>query len=134
MYAGQSILSSPMVSSLTVSYSAKQSYYFYTTKFSLGDLVKNGLLSANMTTPTKTEATFGICDTNSADWNDYTVLTPEKLQNINDYKKIKIGIKFTSYSVSDFATVDNFGIFFGSDMANKVTFDEMSSSSSSPGV
>jgi len=107
---------SPIISKITVKYSTKHSFYFFTTKFSLekGTKIKNGLLIANMTEPINTEIKFGIVNNNSVDWNDYQTIEPEKLVEINDFDNVKVGIKFISYDLN-VPSLDEFSLILGDD-------------------
>ena len=107
---------SPMVANVSVKYSTKKSYYFFTEKFSLekGTDIKNGIMVANMTKPINTEINFGITSSNSADWNDYETIEPEKLFSVKNYKNVKVGIKLISYD-ENVPSVDEFSLIFGDD-------------------
>ena len=85
----------PSVLDIGISYSTKFAVYFYTTKFALENNsdIKRGLLVANMTKPQGTEINFGICNTNSSDWNDYEPVQVDKLFDIGSWERIKVGIK-----------------------------------------
>jgi len=103
---------SPSMINLVISYSTKYALYFFTTKFVLesdSDL-KTGLIVANITEPQNTEIKFGIANKNSSDWNDYTVVELNKLFNLNDFDRFKVGIKMINYGdnipqVAEFALV-----------------------------
>lgn len=105
---------SPMLANVSIKYSTKKSFYFFTEKFALenGSDVKNGIMSASITKPINTEVNFGITDKNSADWNDYQTIDVDKLFPVSNYKDIKVGIKLVSYNES-IPTVDEFALMFG---------------------
>ena len=88
----------PTLLNLMISYSTKFATYFYTTKFELDNAkAKSGFIIANMTVPQHTEVKFGISNTNSSAWEDYTVVNPNKLFSLNGLDNIKIGIKMIAY-------------------------------------
>lgn len=113
----------PFVSSISVVYSTKAASYFYTVKFSLeeGTQLKNGLLIANVTQPINTEIKFGICSTNSNDWNDYIAIEPNRLFTMNDYRDVKVGIKMVSYDVG-IPSVGEFALIVGGDPKQIVSY------------
>ena len=118
-------LTTPSVANVSVTYSTKQAYYFYTIKFSLdqdngGTNLRNGLLVANTTEPTNTEVSFGICETDSDDWNDYTIINPNELFDIANYKHIKVGVKLVSYSTG-VPSVSEFALITGDDKKQVIT-------------
>ena len=100
----------PSVTDITLKYSTKQATYFYSTKFSLKNDAdaKRGLMVANISQPKNTEVKFGVNNTNSNDWNDYQIVDPNKLFELDNWENIKVGIKLMAYdenipSVSGFA-------------------------------
>lgn len=107
----------PSVANISLTYSTKQSTYFYTTKFSLENdaNAKNGILVANITQPSNTEIRFGINNTNSNDWNDYQIINPNKLFELNSWENVKVGIKLISYDTS-VPEVSEFSIMSGSEI------------------
>ena len=111
----------PSVLNIGISYSTKFAVYFYTTKFALENNsgVKRGLLVANMTQPQGTEINFGICDTNSNDWNDYDAVEVDKLFDIGDWERIKVGIKMISYG-ENIPEVAEFALMTGSEINNLI--------------
>ena len=106
----------PIVSNVTIKYSTKQASYFFTTKFSFekNSVPNNGLLVANITEPQNTEVMIGVTSTNSNDWKDYRVVSPEKLFTLTDsnIQNIKVGIKFVSYD-THIPEVAEFALFVG---------------------
>jgi len=102
---------SPVVAKVSVTYSTKHAVYFFTSKFSLkrGTNLQTGLLVADVTEPQNTEVTFGVSGENSNDWNDYSVIEPEKFFSLDSLKNLKIGIKMISYDDS-YGEVAGFGI------------------------
>ena len=110
---------SPSLLDLTITYSTKFAVYFFTTKFSLQNNsdVKTGLLVANMTEPVNTKIKFGISNTNSSDWENYTVVDPNKFFELNDFENIKVGIKMISYD-DNIPEVAEFALMNGSEKNN----------------
>lgn len=109
----------PSVLDLGVAYSTKFAVYFFTTKFELENDsgLKSGLLTANMTQPQGTEVIFGICETNSADWNDYDAVEVDRLFEIDDWERIKVGIKMVSHG-DNVPVVGEFALVTGSEINN----------------
>jgi hypothetical protein len=107
---------SPALLDLSITYSTKFALYFFTTKFSLVNNAdaKVGLLVANMTEPLNTEIRFGVVNTNSADWNDYEVISPDKFFTLDSFENIKVGIKMISYS-ENIPEVAEFALMNGAD-------------------
>jgi hypothetical protein len=107
---------SPSLLDLTITYSTKFAVYFFTTKFSLQNdaNAKTGLLVANMTEPINTEIKFGISETNSADWEDYTVIDPSKFFELDSFENIKVGIKMIAYD-ENIPEVAEFALMAGAD-------------------
>ena len=109
----------PKVTSASLVYSTKRAQYFYTVKFSLesqSDICK-GLLTATISQPTNTEITFGYNASNSADWDDYTIIDPNKFFEMPNIDNVKIGIRMVSYDES-LPVVDEFGLMFSGDKVN----------------
>ena len=106
----------PMVSKVTVKYSTKQASYFFTTKFSLTSESgsKPGVLVATMTEPQNTEVSFGISSKESSNWQDYEVVSPDKLFELANPQDVKVGIKFISYD-SNIPEVAEFAVTVGSE-------------------
>jgi len=106
----------PSVLNLSVIYSTKRAQYFYTIKFALENdsNIRKGLLVASMTTPTNTEITFGINNTNSANWDDYQIISPDSFFNLENIEDIKVGIKLVSYDTS-VPIVNEFSIIMSGD-------------------
>jgi hypothetical protein len=108
---------SPVVSTITLKYSTKQASYFFTTKFSLGQETNgsdNGIMVAKITEPLNTEVKFGISNKESSNWEDYTVIEPEKIFNVENMSNVKVGIKFISYDES-IPEVAEFSMLLGSE-------------------
>jgi hypothetical protein len=103
----------PSVTNITMKYSSKNASYFFTNKFTIDteNPVEKGLLTATISQPVNTEIQFGLSSVNTADWNEYQVITPDKMF---DYKggEVKIGIKFVSYD-SSLPVVSEFAVMFG---------------------
>jgi hypothetical protein len=112
---------SPSVVSLAITYSTQFATYFFTTKFALQNQsnVKSGLIIANMTEPQNTEIRFGIAGTNTADWNDYTVVDPNKLFSLGNLERMKVGIKMISYD-DNIPEVAEFSLLTGSELDNNI--------------
>lgn len=83
--------------------------YFFTTNQTLPDKVKNVILVSHKSIPYNSDIVFGINTTNSVDFNDYQIITEEKLNAITtnpaiDSNNLRIGIKFEyngPYDVAD---------------------------------
>ena len=112
---------SPVITHLSIAYSTKFAVYFFTTKFSLENNsgAKKGLVTGTMTLPQYTEVKFGICDSNSVDWNDYSVVEINKFFELNSFERVKVGVKMLSYN-DDVPEVAEFALLWGGDIANKV--------------
>jgi len=112
----------PELSSLTVSYEGKHALYFFTTKFALdADTdAESGIITGTSTTPRNTEIKFGIVGTNTADWNDYTIVELDKIFDIpaDMRNKLKVGIKLASWDDTNTPVVDEFAVLFGGDALN----------------
>lgn len=113
-----SAFSVPFVSELIVSYGSKSSVLFFTRKFKItrGDNIDNIILTATYSEPQKTELRFGIINSNSTNWPDYRIVDLNELVSLpsNWGNMIKVGIKFSSYSESQYATVQEFAFLIGS--------------------
>jgi hypothetical protein len=111
----------PKVTDVNLVYSTKRAQYFYSVKFALEDQsdINKGLLTGTITQPTNTEVTFGYNSDNSSNWDDYTIIDPDKFFDIDDIDNIKIGIRMVSYDES-LPEVDEFGIIFSGDKINQV--------------
>ena len=113
---------SPSVSSVAVSYRTKFAVYFFTTKFILerGSNLESGLIVANMSIPQNTEIKIGISDKNSAVWNEYQIISTDKAFQIatEDTERLKVGLKFISYSNNAIAITDEFALMLGGQKMN----------------
>jgi hypothetical protein len=111
----------PSIVDLAVTYSTQFASYFFTTKFALRNQsgVKSGLIVANMTEPQNTEIQFGIAGTNTSDWNEYTVVNPNKLFALDNLERLKVGIKMISYD-DNIPEVAEFSLLTGSDKINEI--------------
>jgi hypothetical protein len=112
---------SPSIVNLTLSYSTKFSVYFFTTKFALTNDtdLKSGLMTATMTEPQNTEIQFGIANVNSADWNDYEVIDLNKFFSLNNYDRVKVGIKMIAYD-TNIPEVAEFSLMSGGNKDNLI--------------
>jgi hypothetical protein len=112
---------SPSVISVMITYSTKFAAYFYTTRFELqsGSETKSGLITASMTVPQNTEIKFGFSDKNSGDWEDYTVVDPDKLFSLSSLNNLKVGIKMITYD-EHVAEVAEFAFLTGAEKDNKI--------------
>jgi hypothetical protein len=72
-----------------------------------------------MTEPQNTEIRFGIAGTNTADWNDYTVVDPNKLFSLGNLERMKVGIKMISYD-DNYPEVAEFSLLTGSELDNNI--------------
>ena len=111
----------PLVSTVSLKYSTKQSSYFFTTRFSLhkDSNSDNGIMIANISEPQNTEIKFGISDKNSTDWKDYAVIDPDKLFEIKNVENMKVGIKFISYD-NGVPEVAEFALMVGSEVVKNL--------------
>ncbi len=112
---------SPVILDLTVSYSTSFAVYFFTTKFTLENNAnsKTGLITANITEPINTEVQFGIADENTSDWNDYTVVDPNKLFALGNFENMKVGIKMIAYD-NEIPEVAEFAVMTGADINSEI--------------
>jgi len=105
----------PLVTDFVITYVGKHSVYFFTKKIRIGSSsdARYLLLTASTTTPTKTEVRFGITDTNSADWEDYRIVSLNRLIQLDEDfgNKLKVGIKLTSHSITAVPVVEEFAFF-----------------------
>ena len=101
--------SSPKVSNVSVGYSTAFSIYFFTTQYSIDSSTK-ALVVANMTTPLNTEIQFGWNNKNSNDWNEYTIVEPNKFFELHNEENIKIGAKFVSYDSTSIPVLHEFSL------------------------
>ena len=112
----------PSISNLVLPYSSKHASYFFVTKMSMtkGSSIKGGILTASVTVPKNTEAKWGVTGSNSANWNDYVSVTPDKLFELADGfgDRLKIGVKMLAYDDERYPTVDEFAVAFDSSMDN----------------
>lgn len=106
----------PLVTNVTLKYSARDSSYFFTNYFTIdaNNPVQKGLLTATISQPPNTEIQFGVSSENTGDWNKYQIVTPNKMFDLND-KELKVGIRFTSYSNSS-PEVQEFAIMTGGEV------------------
>jgi hypothetical protein len=111
----------PVLLSLSVTYSTKFALYFFTTKFALqkSSNVKRGLFVANMTEPQYTEVKFGVANKNTSDWNDYSVVGVNKFFDINSFQEMKVGIKMIAYD-DNVPEVAEFSLLTGADINNQI--------------
>jgi len=107
---------SPVILNLGISYSTSFSVYFFTTKFILENNAnaKSGMIVANVTEPINTKVQFGIADSNSSDWNNYTVVEPNKIFELENFENLKVGIKMIAYD-NDVPEVSEFAVLNGAD-------------------
>ena len=111
----------PVVLDLAVTYSTAFAVYFFTTKFSLENNAntKTGLITANITEPINTEVKFGIADENTTDWNDYTVVDPNKFFALDNFENMKVGIKMVAYD-NEVSEVAEFAVMTGADLDTRI--------------
>lgn len=116
----------PIVTDFVITYVGKHSVYFFTKKIKIGvSEARHLLLTASTTTPVKTEVRFGITDSNSADWEDYRIITLDRLVKLSDTfgKKIKVGIKLTSHDSVAYPIVEEFAFLVDGE-GEPLTVDE----------
>jgi len=107
----------PTLVNLGIAYVTKFAVYFYTTKFVMQTDTKatKGFITANMTEPSNTKIKFGIVNTNSADFNDYTLVEPEKLFDINSFDRLKVGVKLISSDAINYPELAEFAFLTSGD-------------------
>jgi hypothetical protein len=119
---------SPAVTSLVVSYETKFAVYFFTTKFKLekSSNLTSALMTGHVSAPKATEVKYGLTNSNSADWNDYTEIELDRLAKMPDGfgDKFKVGVKLVSYSDADYPVVDEFAVSVESQKKNLINKDE----------
>lgn len=115
---------SPIIHSVNIFYRTKHAVYFFTNKFILekDSNAKQGFFVAKYSYQPATEIIFGLCDKNSADWNDYQVFKEGKLFDLpaSLADKFKIGVKLISHSLNRAIILDEFAFYFGSDKLNQL--------------
>lgn len=111
----------PSMLSLAITYTTKYAVYFFTTRFVLENKsdVKSGLIIANMTEPINTEIKFGVAGKNTSSWDDYSVVSLNKLFSLNNFDRLKIGIKMVSYDYN-VPEVAEFAVLTGSTKINRI--------------
>lgn len=116
----------PIVGDFIISYASKHSVFFFTRKIKITKTsnIDNLIFTANLSEPEKTEVKFGITNSNSADWEDYKIITLDQLVSLpSDYgNSVKIGVKMSSYSETKYPVVQEFSFLVGSeseDLLNK---------------
>jgi len=116
--------STPTVFKTTVSYRTKHSVYFFTQKFNLDQVIStDGItLTGSYTQPQNTEMKFGVATSNSADWDDYTIITPDQVSSLPSdmTNQFKIGVKFTSCDDTVYSQLDEFSVMLGGDKQTKL--------------
>ena len=117
--------STPLIYSLIIKYFSVNSVYFFTTLFDIksfadaenvsggGDItIKRGILSYNGSIPLGGDIQFGIASTNSNNWQDYQIIQPGKVFELdNKSNDFKIGILLISTD-EDVALVHEFALMF----------------------
>jgi hypothetical protein len=113
----------PAVYSVLIGFTTSNSTEFFTTMFDLdaianaerpqaaGIQARRGLLTWQGTVPDGGEVTFGICtkDTESRDWSNYKIITPDQVFTVTPGGHFKIGIILVSTDLEE-AVVDEFAI------------------------
>jgi len=114
----------PYIGNFIVIYASKTSVFFFTRKIKIerGSNVDDIILTASYSEPDRTEIRFGIANSNTADWKDYKIITLDELTSLgkNFGNIFKIGIKLSSYSLTAFPVVNEFGFILGSDSDNRL--------------
>lgn len=94
---------SPSLSSVILRNLTTQAAFFFSTNFVVPSRPIKGLLTANYTqpfTPVSTELViFGVCTTNSVNFNDYTIISPNRLFNLPESQNgnnLRVGVKLLS--------------------------------------
>jgi hypothetical protein len=115
----------PFVYSILLKYLSVNAVYFFTTLFDISDFassegiddpnnitIKRGILSFNGSIPLGGDIQFGISTKESNNWQDYQIITPNKIFNMEDRaNNFKIGIMLISTD-EDISLVHEFGISF----------------------
>lgn len=114
----------PSVSALALPYHSRHASYFFLTKLSMlnGTSIRGGMLTASFVAPRNTEVKWGVAGSNSADWRDFTAVTPDRLFELADGfgDRLKVGVKMLSYDDDHYPSVDEFAVAFDSDVDNLV--------------
>lgn len=104
----------PYMSNISLIYTTSFASYFFTVRFSLdkGTELDNVLCVADITKPTNTEVKIGVSDKDSADWDDYSIISLDELNKIELQDGIKVGMRLISYEDS-VPEVANFALMTG---------------------
>jgi len=112
----------PTVSEFLITYATKEAVYFFTRKIRIDRTsnIDDILMTASVTTPQKTEVRFGVTDTNSAEWEDYQIVDLDELTHLPESfgTTIKVGIRLSSYSMTEVPIVHEFAFLLGTDSDN----------------
>ena len=111
----------PSIADIAISYSTKFAVYFYTIKFAMENNtnVQSGLVTATITEPQNTEITFGVTNDNSANWNNYQAININEFFALDNFERVKAGIKMVSYD-SSIPEVAEFALLMGGDKDNTI--------------
>jgi hypothetical protein len=114
----------PVVSGFVLPYYAKHASYFFLTKITMekGTSIRGGLLTASVSVPRNTEVKWGVAPNNTADWNTFTRITPDKLFELSETfgDRLKVGVKMITYDDERTPSIDEFSVVFDSNVDNLV--------------
>jgi hypothetical protein len=106
-------VASPVLQSVNITLRVSESVHYYTTNFSLPDVLVQGILTYNgCINPPVTDIVFGITGQNSTSFSDYYVISPNKLFNLpseQQTRNLRVGIKLIS-SPDAVPIVDEFAL------------------------
>jgi hypothetical protein len=115
----------PLVTGLVIPYYSRHASYFFMTKLAMtkGSDIKGGLLTAAVSVPKHTEVKWGVANSNTADWNNFLSITPDKLFELPDGfgNRMKIGAKLLSYDDERYPSIDEFAVSFDSNIDNLIS-------------
>ncbi len=100
----------PTLKNVVIRSKASDATHFFTTNFVLGSRIAGGLLTAQTVVPVTADIVFGINTTNSTDFNDYQIITPDKIFTMDPSQSgeaMRVGIKFITPTPGYYAT-DNY--------------------------
>lgn len=115
----------PSVTGLVLPYHSRHASYFFMTKLTMtkGSGIKGGLLTTAVSVPKHTEVKWGVANSNTADWNDFLSVTPDKLFELPDGfgDRMKVGAKLLSYDDERYPSIDEFAVSFDSNIDNLIS-------------
>ena len=106
-------VSSPELRSVDIRLKTSDATHYFTTNFKLPDNVVRGLLTYNgCINPPVTDVVFGVCGTDSTDFSDYYIITPNRIFELpteQQQPNLRVGIKMIS-SPTSVPVVDEFAL------------------------